>query len=56
MLYSQLKYLIKVAKKKFIVNRPDVIITQICKAINILPKYNGYLNLINNKIAVHLRL
>lgn len=42
--------------KKFIINMPDIKVTRIYNTINILLKYNWYLDLINNKVAIDLEL
>ena len=35
---------------------PDVEVTRVCSAINVLLKYNWHLNPINNETAINLEL
>lgn len=43
-------------KKKLIINMLNAEVTQICNATNVLLKYNWYLNLINNEVAIDIVL
>lgn len=45
-----------IKKKTFIINVPNIEVTQVYNIINILLKYNWYLDLINNKVAIDLEL
>lgn len=45
-----------ISKKKLVLDMLDIEVTQVYSVINILLKYNWYLNSIDNKAAINLRL
>lgn len=50
------KIWVESAKKKFVVNMPDIMVMRICNITNIFLKYNWYLNLTNNEITINPKL